>query len=182
MLPPKGQQEQANPVQPKGVPQDDLDGLEDTAPTGDFWAGSVLLGRIQRGCVGAAEYEVLRQEVLERAEGMERGLEGEEHDFREQRNRHGLRLAQGAGDFILKELGDRPQDGADDRAEERHVAQHLGFNPRVDLALEATVPRYSSRMPVERMSKSSERMIPLVMLKEQVPAVARLLPRPGTMC
>ena len=36
-------------------------------------------------------------------------------------------------------------------------------------------------MPVERMSKSSERMTPLVMLKEQVPAVARLLPRPGSM-
>ena len=45
----------------------------------------------------------------------------------------------------------------------------------------SSVPRYCRRIPVERMSRSSERMMPLVMANVQVPALARLLPRPGTM-
>ena len=93
------------------------------------------LGDVSGGAFVGLEPRSSGNKPLQRAEGMERQLEGQEHEFRDQIHRLGLRLAQGAGDFVFEKLGHRPQDGAEDRADQRHVAQEPGIDAGVDLAI-----------------------------------------------
>ena len=76
-------------------------------------------------------------------------VKGEKHELGDDENRFRLGITQVSSDLVLEELGDGPKNGADQWADQPHVAQELGFDPRLDLALKvdgaAIVQTHSGR-------------------------------------